>query len=94
LWGETPDLRPRKALPRDANGDAAKVKNTPRPCCRHVRFSSEISQKDPKALEFAVAEALNEAPSRFVLGAECALQGEIDWKQVRKVVDIAHQGKH
>lgn len=65
-----------------------------RPIFGGLEKRGPISQKDPKALEFAVAEALNEAPSRFVLGAECALQGEIDWKQVRKVVDIAHQGKH
>ncbi len=30
-----------------------------------------------------VTAVLEEAPDRFILGAECALLGEVDWKKVR-----------
>ena len=33
---------------------------------------------------------LESAPERFILGAECALLGEVDWKKVRTAVDMAH----
>lgn len=49
-----------------------------------------ISHKDPTGLQTAVQQVLAEAPDRFILGAECALLGEINWSQVRQVVDWAH----
>jgi uroporphyrinogen decarboxylase len=49
-----------------------------------------ISQKSQFTLTSSVKEVLKNAPDRFILGAECALLGNIDWKQVRMVVDIAH----
>ena len=41
-------------------------------------------------LTHVVKEALAEAPERYIIGAECALLGEVDWKKVRKAVDLAH----
>lgn len=41
-------------------------------------------------LTHTVKEALAEAPERYIIGAECALLGEVDWKKVRKAVDLAH----
>ena len=49
-----------------------------------------ISQNKQNDLVDSVKKVLEKAPNRFILGAECALLGNIDWKQVRKVVDIAH----
>jgi len=37
-----------------------------------------------------VTAVLEEAPDRFILGAECALLGEVDWKKVRTAVDVGH----
>jgi uroporphyrinogen-III decarboxylase len=37
-----------------------------------------------------VAAVLKEAPDRFILGAECALLGKVDWKKVRTAVDVGH----
>jgi len=37
-----------------------------------------------------VNKVLAEAPERFILGAECALLGEVNWKKVRTAVDTAH----
>ena len=37
-----------------------------------------------------VSSVLEEAPDRFILGAECALLGEVDWKKVRTAVDVGH----
>lgn len=41
-----------------------------------------------------VTEVLKEAPDKFILGAECALLGEVDWKKVRSVVDMGHANIH
>ena len=41
-----------------------------------------------------VTEVLNNAPDKFILGAECALLGEVDWKKVREVVDMGHANKN
>ena len=37
-----------------------------------------------------VNKVLQEAPDRFILGAECALLGEVNWKKVRTAVDTGH----
>ena len=37
-----------------------------------------------------VAQVLKAAPERFILGAECALLGEVDWKKVRTAVNVGH----
>ncbi|MFH0758842.1 MAG: uroporphyrinogen decarboxylase family protein [Bacteroidota bacterium] len=38
-----------------------------------------------------VERVLKQAPERFILGAECALLGDIKWENVRIAVDTAHQ---
>ncbi len=37
-----------------------------------------------------VERVLKGAPERFILGAECALLGDVNWKKVRTAVDTAH----
>jgi uroporphyrinogen decarboxylase len=37
-----------------------------------------------------VNEVLEEAPDRFVLGADCTLPGDIDWERMRTAIDAAH----
>jgi uroporphyrinogen decarboxylase len=41
-------------------------------------------------IQAQVKEVLEEAPERFILGAECALLGEVDWKKVRTAVNTGH----
>ncbi len=41
-------------------------------------------------IEEEVKQVLEEAPEQFILGAECALLGNVDWKKVRRAVDTAH----
>jgi len=63
-----------------------------RPVFGGMEKRGPISQNTPEALSQEVRKVLTNAPEQFILGAECALLGTIDWKQVRKVVDMAHGG--
>ena len=38
----------------------------------------------------AVGVALNEAPDKFILGADCTLPGDIDWDHIRTAISAAH----
>ena len=41
-------------------------------------------------IESAVAKALEEAPDRFILGADCTLPADIDWDNIRTAISTAH----
>lgn len=71
-----------------ASKDIAKLFN--RPVFGGMEKRGPISRENPEDLKMAVKSVLENAPDRFILGAECALLGNIDWKQVRLAVDIAH----
>jgi uroporphyrinogen decarboxylase len=64
-----------------------------RPVFGGMEKRGPISKENPEDLKMAVKSVLENAPDRFILGAECALLGKIDWKQVRLAVDIAHEKK-
>lgn len=61
-----------------------------RPVFGGMEKRGPISQNSSEVLTKEVQRVLKNAPEQFILGAECALLGNIDWKQVRKVVDMAH----
>lgn len=61
-----------------------------RPVFGGMEKRGPISKENENDLKASVREVLEKAPEQFILGAECALLGEIDWKQVRLAVDIAH----
>jgi uroporphyrinogen decarboxylase len=61
-----------------------------RPIFGGMEKKGPISKDNQQDLKEAVANTLKNAPQQFVLGAECALQGKVDWKQVRLAVDLAH----
>jgi uroporphyrinogen decarboxylase len=61
-----------------------------RPVFGGLEKRGPISMDNPELLTEEVRRVLKQAPEQFILGAECALLGKIDWKQVRKVVDMAH----
>lgn len=66
------------------------LKQFNRPVFGGLEKRGPISQNSPETLTKEVQRVLQQAPEQFILGAECALLGNIDWKQVRKVVDMAH----
>jgi len=41
-------------------------------------------------IEEAVAAALEDAPDRFILGADCTLPGDISWDRIRTAISAAH----
>ncbi|MCP4543345.1 MAG: hypothetical protein GY832_40035 [Chloroflexi bacterium] len=44
---------------------------------------SEIRQR--------VGELLQDAPDRFMLGADCTLPSDIDWDNIKTAITTAHQ---
>ncbi|WOK08356.1 uroporphyrinogen decarboxylase family protein [Imperialibacter roseus] len=64
-----------------------------RPIFGGLEKRGAISTASAENLTSEVNAVMQNIPEGFVLGAECALLGEIDWKQVRLAVDIAHQYK-
>jgi uroporphyrinogen decarboxylase len=63
-----------------------------RPVFGGLEKRGAISRANPSDLKEEVKEVCKTAPEGFVLGAECALLGDLDWKQIRLAVDLAHQG--
>lgn len=61
-----------------------------RPFMGGLEKRGPITSGNIDQLEQTASEVLSKAPSQFIIGAECALLGDVDWKKVRKVVDMAH----
>ncbi len=61
-----------------------------RPVLGGLEKKGAISGKSDERMKAELAPVLKNAPEGFILGAECALLGEIDWKLVRSAVDMAH----
>ena len=61
-----------------------------RPFMGGLEKRGPITSGNIAQLEQTAREVLSDAPSQFVIGAECALLGEVDWQKVRRVVDLAH----
>jgi uroporphyrinogen decarboxylase len=41
-------------------------------------------------IEAMVGSLVEQAPARFILGADCTLPGDIDWDNIRTAIDVAH----
>lgn len=39
-----------------------------------------------------VKRVINGAPKQFILGADCTVPGELDWKRIRHAIGVAHGG--
>jgi len=61
-----------------------------RPIFGGLEKRGPISKDSKSSLIHTASAVLNNAPEQFILGAECALLGDIDWKMVRAAVDLAH----
>ena len=42
-------------------------------------------------LDAEVRSVIKGAPKQFILGADCTVPSEIDWKRIRRVIDLSHQ---
>ncbi len=62
-----------------------------RPIFGGLEKRGPISKDSKSSLIHTVSAVLKNAPEQFILGAECALLGDIDWKMVRTAVDLAHE---
>jgi uroporphyrinogen decarboxylase len=45
----------------------------------------------PEQASRAATEALKQAPTPFVLGADCTLPGDTNWDNIRAAVGAAHR---
>ena len=61
-----------------------------RPFMGGLEKRGPITSGSTEDLDSTVKQVLKEAPDQFIIGAECALLGDVDWKKVRRVVDHAH----
>jgi len=41
-------------------------------------------------IESMVQDVLQDAPERFILGADCTLPGDIDWDNIKTAIATAH----
>lgn len=61
-----------------------------RPCMGGLDRHGIIATGSTRDVRRAVAEALQEAPAPFILGADCTLPGDIEWENIRAAVSAAH----
>ncbi len=45
------------------------------------------------AIEKAARAAIEDAPDRFILGADCTVPSDISWDHLRTAIDTAHRGR-
>lgn len=62
-----------------------------RPFMGGMEKGGPIATGNAAEVKSDVERVLEQAPERFILGAECALLGDIKWENVRTAVDAAHQ---
>lgn len=64
-----------------------------RPFMGGMEKGGAIAIGSTEEIQNNVNQVLKQAPEKFILGAECALLGDIHWKNVRTAVYTAHQFK-
>lgn len=64
-----------------------------RPCMGGLDRHGVIVSGSRQEIENAVEKVLREAPSPFVLGADCTLPSDINWDNIRIAIDAAHRHK-
>ncbi|WP_321471594.1 uroporphyrinogen decarboxylase family protein [uncultured Paludibaculum sp.] len=48
----------------------------------------------PQAIDTEVKRVIQSAPRQFILGADCTVAAETDWKRLRQIITLAHQTGH
>jgi uroporphyrinogen decarboxylase len=49
-----------------------------------------LANGTPAQVEAEIRRVVKSAPGQFILGADCTVAGETDWKRLRHAIDVAH----
>jgi uroporphyrinogen decarboxylase len=49
-----------------------------------------IAKGSPTEVEAEIKRVVKNWPKQFILGADCTVAGETDWKRLRHAIDVAH----
>lgn len=50
-----------------------------------------LASGTPPQVESEITRVVKSAPRQFILGADCTLAGDTDWKRIRHAIDVAHR---
>lgn len=62
-----------------------------RPVMGGLDRHGSIADKDSEKIFTELNQVLEQAPKQFILGADCTLHGDTDWKRIRSIIDKAHR---
>jgi uroporphyrinogen decarboxylase len=61
-----------------------------RPCMGGMDRHGIMAAGNPKAIVAEVDQVLKEAPTPFILGADCTLPNDINWENIQVAINAAH----
>jgi len=64
-----------------------------RPCMGGMDRKGIIVSGGKDEIREAVRNVINNAPDKFILGADCTLPGNIDWDNIKTAISAAHEYK-
>lgn len=50
-----------------------------------------LAKGTPSQVEAEIKRVVKSAPGQFILGADCTVEAETDWKRLRHAIDVAHR---
>jgi uroporphyrinogen decarboxylase len=62
-----------------------------RPCMGGLDRHGVLVKGTPAQVEAEVKRVVKGAPKQFILGADCTVPGDLDWKRIRQAIDVAHR---
>jgi uroporphyrinogen decarboxylase len=62
-----------------------------RPFMGGLERKGVIATGSPQAIRSAVQKAIDEAPERFILAADCTVPAETPWENLRIAIQAAHE---
>jgi uroporphyrinogen decarboxylase len=62
-----------------------------RPCMGGLDRHGVLVNGTPAQVEAEVKRVIQSAPRQFILGADCTVPGDLDWKRIRHAIDVAHR---
>jgi uroporphyrinogen decarboxylase len=70
---------------------AALAKMFQRPMMGGLDRHGVIAKGSLAEVEAEIRRVLQVAPRQFILGADCTVAGDTDWKRLRHAIDVAHR---
>jgi uroporphyrinogen decarboxylase len=86
--GQVVNCNPQLASRKLAWADIARMFN--RPCMGGMDRHGIIASGNAEQIVRAVNDVLDQAPTPFVLGADCTLPADVEWENIRTAVAAAH----